>query len=644
MEGKKRQAPIDSFFSRTRQKSEGVVEKITTTNVPEITSCEIIKDKLPCKFCSLSFGNAGALETHRLIKHSTRREGGQKELHLKSTGAKKKGFINPVPFWASSLTYVVAGICWMAVLSGHGTKFAPHVHECIRETKKKRVPGIQKTNRIRYSFLNKAAFVEEFMQTKREKPGLSQEEFCVDRPFDQSCFSRWFAQRDYIAEQAAKNKTMELLRSVSGKGTNQPKFPEMEDQLYEEFKDRRKEGRACSPTWFKMKALLLIQKLYPLREVVFKGSNGWFVRFCDRMSLVLRLKTNKKQHSAAARQPAVEDFHSALRLFLATNGGRQKHPKWGRFKRTARYNVDQVPMPFVIDLKSTYEEKGKDEVWIRQNQAGLDKRFCTLQACFRPGPDQPNPTLVFRGQGLRISAVEKAAWDKRVNVMFQEKAWVDRKTCNEWAEKYFCPYVKENHPNDESVLFCDNLDAQTQPEFLEKLRAVSCSRFLTPPECTDLTQAVDAGLGRNVKVLTAKEFECWLEYDENLEKWEDGKLSASDKRILITHWVGAAWEKLFSNKDYHPDRYFERTGCLLTLDGSEDDKVNVQGLPNYKPPPPQLQDDEILVHRDQTPETPGPEPEILDPAIEYETEEPCIEIYAAEDPENNEGEYAFLHV
>ena len=91
--------------------------------------------------------------------------------------------------------------------------------------------------------------------------------------------------------------------------------------------------------------------------------------------------------------------------------------------------------------------------------------------------------------------------------MFQEKAWVDRKTCNEWAEKYFCPYVKENHPNDESVLFCDNLDAQTQPEFMEKLRAVSCSRFLTPPECTDLTQAVDAGLGRNVKVLTAKEFE-----------------------------------------------------------------------------------------------------------------------------------------
>ena len=220
-----------------------------------------------------------------------------------------------------------------------------------------------------------------------------------------------------------------------------------------------------------MKALLLIQKLYPLREVVFKGSNGWFVRFCDRMSLVLRLKTNKKQHSAAARQPAVEDFHSSLRLFLATNGGRQKDPKWGRFKRTARYNVDQVPMPFVIDLKSTYEEKGKDEVWIRQNQAGLDKRFCTLQACFRPGPDQPKPTLVFRGQGLRISAVEKAAWDKRVNVMFQEKAWVDRKTCNEWAEKYFCPYVKENHPNDESVLFCDNLDAQTQPEFMEKLRA-----------------------------------------------------------------------------------------------------------------------------------------------------------------------------
>ena len=79
-------------------------------------------------------------------------------------------------------------------------------------------------------------------------------------------------------------------------------------------------------------------------------------------------------------------------------------------------------------MSDTYEEKRKKEIWIRQNQAGLYKRFCTLELCFRPGPDQPKPGAVFRGKGTRISAVEKAAWDERVHVMFQEKAWVDGKT------------------------------------------------------------------------------------------------------------------------------------------------------------------------------------------------------------------------
>ena len=132
----------------------------------------------------------------------------------------------------------------------------------------------------------------------------------------------------------------------------------------------------------------------------------------------------------------------------------------GRFGRTARYNVDQVPMPFAYDFNVTYEEEGAKEVWISQNQPGMDKRFCTLQVCFRPGPQQPKITVVFREKGLRISSMEKNSWDPRVNVMFQEKAWVDRTTCNEWAKKYFVPYLQENHPHEERLVFRDNLDCQ----------------------------------------------------------------------------------------------------------------------------------------------------------------------------------------
>ena len=34
--------------------------------------------------------------------------------------------------------------------------------------------------------------------------------------------------------------------------------------------------------------------------------------------------------------------------------------KWGRKKPNQRFNVDQTPMPFVINAKSTYEEIQKN--------------------------------------------------------------------------------------------------------------------------------------------------------------------------------------------------------------------------------------------------------------------------------------------
>ena len=56
--------------------------------------------------------------------------------------------------------------------------------------------------------------------------------------------------------------------------------------------------------------------------------------------------------------------------------------------------------------------------------------------------------------------------------------------------------------------------------------------------------------------------------------------------MLITKFVGSAWEKIFSSPHYQPSAFFARTGCLLTLDGSEDNRINIEGAPAYKPPAP----------------------------------------------------------
>ena len=62
-----------------------------------------------------------------------------------------------------------------------------------------------------------------------------------------------------------------------------------------------------------------------------------------------------------------------------------------------------------------------------------------------------------------------------------------------------------------------------------------------------------------------------------------------ERRILITHiyWIGEAYEKLTSVKyDHLRLRVWEKTGCMITADESDDQLINPEGLKNYVVPPP----------------------------------------------------------
>ena len=48
----------------------------------------------------------------------------------------------------------------------------------------------------------------------------------------------------------------------------------------------------------------------------------------------------------------------------------------------------------------------------------------------------------------------------------------------------------------------------------------------------------------------------------------------------MTSWTGQAWEELEKYTRFLR-RSFERTGCLMTIDQSEDDLIKPQGYENY---------------------------------------------------------------
>ena len=142
--------------------------------------------------------------------------------------------------------------------------------------------------------------------------------------------------------------------------------------------------------------------------------------------------------------------------------------KYGRWLPKNRYNVDQVPLPFVVDQDKTYDVTGNKQVWVSQPSTGLDKRQATLQLCIRAEEEQNvKPAIVFRGKG-NITSAEKAQYDKGVDVYFQKCAWMDADLNMEWVSRTLIPGVG-NSP-DEKVIFADNVGFQRDKEFHKACR------------------------------------------------------------------------------------------------------------------------------------------------------------------------------
>ena len=282
------------------------------------------------------------------------------------------------------------------------------------------------------------------------------------------------------------------------------------------------------------------------------------------------------------------------------------HKKYGRYPPWCRLNVDQVPLPFVNDMEQTYEVRGSTRVNINQLGPSLGKRQATGQLCFRPYVppeqyctsdearrhyrahlmEQSAPCIIFRDKG-HISQAESNAYPAGLVVLWQDKAWVDRPVAEKWAEEVVTPFVEAQRKagvataDTRYLLFKDNLDAQKQPGYLNKLKEWGVDDHKLPPNETDQVQPIDRALGRQVKIYLGQNMDEWLDDDDNLAKWEDNSLTASDRRILLANWYFKAVGKALQTDAKR--KYFEHAGALLTADGSDDDLIKLEGTPEgYK--------------------------------------------------------------
>lgn len=118
--------------------------------------------------------------------------------------------------------------------------------------------------------------------------------------------------------------------------------------------------------------------------------------------------------------------------------------------------------------------------------------MCTLQLCVRCLPrerwkEQPRPVICFRGKPKNpYFNKEKEHYDKRVDVMFQPKAWFDSETCLEYVNTTLTKcMLSEPNRKGRWLLIMDSLHGQKTPQFRNRIRTLGGRCHFGPARMTD---------------------------------------------------------------------------------------------------------------------------------------------------------------
>ena len=124
---------------------------------------------------------------------------------------------------------------------------------------------------------------------------------------------------------------------------------------------------------------------------------------------------------------------------------------------------------------------------------------------------------------------------------FQKNYWVDSEVAYALA-KDFAQRTRSEHGEFWGLLHLDDLSAYCNAE--EKRICSEGKVFFccSPSQTTESTQAMDTGCGRSIRCVLSHLLDAWLMEEESM-LMREGKMPASERRVLINHLVAEATEK-----------------------------------------------------------------------------------------------------
>ena len=104
-----------------------------------------------------------------------------------------------------------------------------------------------------------------------------------------------------------------------------------------------------------------------------------------------------------------------------------------------RYNMDQVPLPFVVSQDFTFTVENDTNIHITCPSESLRKRQWTMHVVTNVGDGDKRHAwvdLVTKGKGVRIKEAERQRYHPDVDMLWQKNAWVDGDVMKKLAHKF----------------------------------------------------------------------------------------------------------------------------------------------------------------------------------------------------------------
>jgi hypothetical protein len=210
------------------------------------------------------------------------------------------------------------------------------------------------------------------------------------------------------------------------------------------------------------------------------------------------------------------------------------------------------------------------------------------------GLPHTRPLLIFQGKegiGNRNRQVEVKRYHTGVDVIWNPKGYCNTKVMLHWVKnqyKWGTPLpVSDNEPRllvldafaphkAKAKNANDKIEAALKDQIKEQLKKLNSTVSIIPGGTTNLLQPCDLTANSIIKMLI-RQFEE-EHYDAHIEEWKAGKFDVSERRVLMTFWVGKAVEQLHQLYRQSIITTFRQTGIALPPGGSADHELKIRGL------------------------------------------------------------------